>query len=109
MSRVAHADVALQGEREQHHDAHAEAAVAEEELQVGVVERGDGMVPTAVLAVHQHAPGEGEGEEDRQQGGGGVAWKCVEWSSSTGNGVGGSIGFVRYTQKSGTSRQDYGP
>lgn len=61
---MAHADVAFEGQGEQHHDAHTQTAIAQEELEVGVIEGGDGVVPTAVLAVDEDAPGEGQGEED---------------------------------------------
>lgn len=61
---MAHADVAFKGEGEQHHDADAQTAVAQEELEVGVIEGGDRVVPAAVLAVDEDAPGEGEGKED---------------------------------------------
>lgn len=75
MSGVADAHVALEGEGEQHHDADTEAAVAQEELQVSVVEGGDRMVPAAVLAVDQDAPGERQGEQDGEQGSSRVTWK----------------------------------
>lgn len=63
---MADADVALDGEGEEHQDADSEAPVAQEEFQMGMVKGQAGVVPMARVAVFEDTPGEGQGEDDGQ-------------------------------------------